>query len=126
MKRMQKLLRLVALCVAMVAAPTVHAIEIKVPSFVKSPSAEVLRAGDRGTDAHRNPFFVSDPAIITDSSGMHLVTTALFCSEDNQYRFSYDPTDFLRCNPANTSEGGAPPPSLPRRTPLVEWKGALQ
>lgn len=101
---MQKLQRLLALCV--VAAATVHAIEIRVPSFVKSPSAEVVHAGDRGTDAHRNPFFVSDPAIITDSSGMHLVTTALFCSEDGRYMFSYDPTDFLRCNPGNTSEGG--------------------
>ena len=103
---MQKLLRLLALCV--VAADTVHAIEIKVPSFVKSPSVEVVHAGDRGTTSHRNPFWVSDPAIVTDSSGMHLVTTALFCwtAAENRYTFSYDPTDFLACNPANTSETG--------------------
>jgi hypothetical protein len=82
----------------------VHSVNITVPSFVKTPRAAVVRAGD-SPPGSPNPFFVSDPGIYSDAEGMHLVTTALFCSQDNGWYFSYDPQDYLRCNPANATSG---------------------
>jgi hypothetical protein len=91
------------MCTARLVVGVSILISVAASSFNKNPRDHGIVTAGGGGEGH--PTFVSDPGVLADDEGLHLFASNIFCSQDDGWYYSWDPSNVGACNIINASYG---------------------